>query len=696
MASFVVGETFHRVATQPGSVAKTWDREELIKCRAIGTRIASKADLEGEIHPIFNNWVGVNSELYRELEQSMLLASRLIEANGLSWLSDFLVDDIFDEDYPGREHGNSFVSNLASEKNSVCPHSIVRHDRAYRATRANRSSWRATAQKCLRNELPSLIQWQIDEDIFHERGWIGYTCRHPRNDLPLSEIDKYETIRRFDDVCSHQGSRNLTVLITAEYPTRLAQLRRQGKAQGEEYLLTAFMATVTMLHEIGHAIYWKDRRSLTRDLRESFYGADLEMELGDSFVASIFGGWIPVPVRELRRLREDFSFVDGLAWRQALTWDYHRMRPKYRAHYSISMDYIARLFSEASWSMLPTKVTEFIRPRYLTGNSIALRTVGLYAPLTQSNRHATAAIADFHCRGDGWAWNRRPGAWFRIPQYEGCMYPELELPRAGEETICPPMATVTRSSVTARDCLSYTSSVLAGRDQDGKKAINPCTRKATDRRPETATGIDVRVRGGHGLSPIWPVPRKSEYSPRKLARGNPTTRVSRPAPRESSSGLEHAMGFKIPRKQDSAGSWPLARNRVSVDELHRDQRPSQERRQGQRQQQQQYARVILPVQPRPLRRVCYDQGNEEYRGMPCRSSGISDSSVNDNSDDDEHEEAGDDAGGRDCGEISVDELKKRLSQLIGLSLTELEKLLDGSQCRATTTTTTAAGAVGVE
>lgn len=89
---------------------------------------------------------------------------------------------------------------------------------------------------------------------------------------------------------------------------------------------------------LGHAIYWRDRRSLTRDLREPFYGGDLEMELGDSFVAAIFGGWNPVPVCGLSHLQKNFNFADGVAWRQALNWDHHRMRPKYRAHYSISVD----------------------------------------------------------------------------------------------------------------------------------------------------------------------------------------------------------------------------------------------------------------------------------------------------------------------------------------------------------------------
>ena len=83
---------------------------------------------------------------------------------------------------------------------------------------------------------------------------------------------------------------------------------------------------------------WKDRRPLTRDLREPFYGADLEMELGDSFVASIFGGWIPAPIGGMERAVQGPLFEKGIAWRQALSWDHHRMRPKHRAHYSISVD----------------------------------------------------------------------------------------------------------------------------------------------------------------------------------------------------------------------------------------------------------------------------------------------------------------------------------------------------------------------
>lgn len=94
-----------------------------------------------------------------------------------------------------------------------------------------------------------MVQWQIDYDIFQKKGWNGYTCRHPRRSFHLDDLDKHETIEKFDSFSLHERSRNLTILVMAEYPARMMELRGQGKEQSEEYLLTAFMATVTILHE---------------------------------------------------------------------------------------------------------------------------------------------------------------------------------------------------------------------------------------------------------------------------------------------------------------------------------------------------------------------------------------------------------------------------------------------------------------
>ena len=65
----------------------------------------------------------------------------------------------------------------------------------------------------------------------------------------------------------------------------------------------------------------------------------------------------------------------------------------------------------------------------------ALKGVGICSEITVGTKHATAAIADFHCMGQGWMWNRRIGARFRIPQYDGHLCLDLDLPIATDDVI---------------------------------------------------------------------------------------------------------------------------------------------------------------------------------------------------------------------------------------------------------------------
>ncbi len=83
-------------------------------------------------------------------------------------------------------------------------------------------------------------------------------------------------------------------------------------------------------------MFWRDFRATSR-MSESYFGDDLQMELGNSFVADIFGGWVPVPVRTCEAFHREPTFRDGLAWRQHLSWTHHKIRPRYRAHYSITI-----------------------------------------------------------------------------------------------------------------------------------------------------------------------------------------------------------------------------------------------------------------------------------------------------------------------------------------------------------------------
>ncbi|CAJ2513591.1 Uu.00g017100.m01.CDS01 [Anthostomella pinea] len=542
MAPWAVKNQIGPVANQPGSRLKKWNKRELIRCGAIGTTKHRDLNLQGVIHPIFAKWVKTDPELRKELQQPLLLASRILEAAGLPWLSDFLVNDIFAESYPG--------TTTEGCTESVVPQTITRHHRASWANEKVKTQWLNITRSQTEKEIAKSITWELDEHMFPERGWVGYTCRHPRGDLALAELDKYETIKKFDRCCKNKSYRNMSILIMAEYPRRLAELRKQGKAHGEEYLFTAFMTTVTILHELGHVVYWKDCRSLTRIAREPYYGADLEMELGDSFVAHIFGGWVPVPIRNFARLREDFSFEDGLSWRQFLSWDYHRLRPKHRAHYSISVEYIAQLFTEKSWSN-PGTLEDLIRPQALTRGGTALRTVGMHEHLTHTNQHATAAVADFHGTGEGYMWNRRPGALFRIPQYDGWVCPEIDLPVATDDVIQEP----------------------------------------TPRNPSSSHGP----------------PRNEQQSSRKLALATKKNSMRTITP-------------GTPEKRDStADKTALATGGgLQVEEL-------------------------------PLPTMQLSPGGAGVLS-PTRS------------------------------EISLDELKKRLSSLIGVSLTELERLFDAPQC----------------
>ncbi|XDG09532.1 hypothetical protein ABKA04_009147 [Annulohypoxylon sp. FPYF3050] len=424
------------ISSQPGSTSKRWDKEELRKCGAIGITEPLELNLQGKVHPVFANWISADPKLHKELQQPLLLASRMLVAAGLPWISDFLAHDVFADDYTGRKPSCrcSFTHSAASPRDDreVVPRSIVRYHRAAWASEEVKGEWISIAEKQMRGKMARSLTWQLDDEMFPEKGWVGYTCRHPRDGLPLDEIDKYETIQEWDKK-SKDGWRNQTILLTAEFPRRLAELRLQGKEDSEEYLMTSFMAAINMLHELGHAVYWKDSRALTRDLHEPYYGADLQMELGDSFIASIFGGWVPVPIKDFALLQNELDLSGGVAWKQVLTWDSHRLRPKHRVHYSIPVDYIARLFSDTCWLEAQSDTLGgLIQPRTL---ELAVKDLGICEQVAAEGHHATAATSDFHYSGQGWIWNRLLGARFRIPQYDGYLCPDLDLPIATDDVI---------------------------------------------------------------------------------------------------------------------------------------------------------------------------------------------------------------------------------------------------------------------
>lgn len=185
----------------------------------------------------------MDRELFQELRQPLLLASRLVEHAGLEWISDFLIDDIFDEQYPGR--GKCQCPRPGCEQTTL--KTIVRHHRADWATEELKRSWVIEASEELKRGLSRSIEWQLDPDMFKTKGWVGYSCRHPRNDLPLEELDARDIIEEWDHRAkrAHRKERKLTLLVMTEFPNRLKELPNNS----EEYLLTAFMTAITIVHE---------------------------------------------------------------------------------------------------------------------------------------------------------------------------------------------------------------------------------------------------------------------------------------------------------------------------------------------------------------------------------------------------------------------------------------------------------------
>lgn len=216
------------------------------------TLLTGNMCLEGTVHPAFQNWTTADAEFYEELWQPLLLASKILETNvALEWISDFIIDDIFSRDYPGARH--PYAYNCLGTQQDPTPHSIARHHKAPWASPEQRKLWLNQASRKMGHGIAKSVTWQLDAGMFSQKGWSGYTCRHRRNNhsLPLDELDTYARIKAEDRVCRDQGhsQRPLTILLTAEYPARLRELKEKGRGGSDKYILTAFMATVTILHE---------------------------------------------------------------------------------------------------------------------------------------------------------------------------------------------------------------------------------------------------------------------------------------------------------------------------------------------------------------------------------------------------------------------------------------------------------------
>jgi hypothetical protein len=97
---------------------------------------------------------------------------------------------------------------------------------------------------------------------------------------------------------------------------------------------------------------------------------------------------------------------------------------------------VARLFQQESWGSEGSLDTP-LHPQSL---SECRKNLNADGDPNQKGIHATAALRDFHPTGERWCWNSREGAWFRIPQYDTCLWPDMDLPVATDNVIEKPEA----------------------------------------------------------------------------------------------------------------------------------------------------------------------------------------------------------------------------------------------------------------
>lgn len=239
---------------------------------------------------------------------------------------------------------------------------------------------------------------------------------------------------------------------------------------------------------------------------------------------------------------------------------------------------------------------KLIQPQTLADeNSGGIKKGGLLLHVSQEGKHATAALPDFHRSGEGWRWNRRPGASFRILQYDGYMCPDIDLPFATDDVVREPE--VRPPSSPAR---SSTLSPIAA----------TATTKSHQRK-DGSRGPSIAIGAGGSVTP----------KPSSPHRHKPAVPSSRTQPEQRRKGNNAVMMIDLsPKKQgDTAPKRVFFGHAGVVD-------------------------VVL---------------------RPSSSSTTTTAATSSSSD--------------RC-EISVDELKKRLSQLIGVSLGELDRLFDTSRC----------------
>ncbi|KAH6716780.1 hypothetical protein BKA61DRAFT_671251 [Leptodontidium sp. MPI-SDFR-AT-0119] len=320
--------------------AKPWNITELILAEALNVGPVKPSNLKATanfpLHTFFAReyWQSVRDEDYNILLPSMQLASNLLQV-GMPYLSSFVPSSRVHDHLTGVRPSLTTLLQVDME------------------------DWTEKDMEKTRDGLHDIadcVEWELNDTMAKDNRWLGIT-RLVTDDKwgprPWRDLQR-EDIIRSDNELRNQGvafRRNLRVGIMKEY---VDALKRYSNTT-EEHLRAAFLAAVTMTHEIGHVVWHQDFRSTSYEINgvEPYIENYSISELGCSFIASIFDGKNPFECGK----QVPTDFTRALYWERVPTFETDEL---YRKDCSMSIPYIQKVLSQESWDRLDPSRSDFV------------------------------------------------------------------------------------------------------------------------------------------------------------------------------------------------------------------------------------------------------------------------------------------------------------------------------------------------
>ncbi len=351
-----------------------WIRKELEEFNALGVRSSlptdnmafqtrcpiQAPDLAGGMHPIFRvEFFGhlLWQERLERLRQTFVLASRLLEV-ATPWFASLL------------PHAACGATNINNSNTAIVHVPAVQHP-TRQGLEVVRGGLRALVGHVTWNANPHLLSAKKVWSDWQRATLTGAASRP----IPLS-VNEHASLDQGD---REKGNklRNIHVMIAEQ----LVQAACEARPDTEEHLFATFFLAVVLVSELGRAAWLTNLDNLPHtNVR---FGNDVRVDLGNSLIGWIFGGWYPKP-NHLGKFgdQKDLAYYHvrhGLHWHKLHQRSLRR--PLYETVYSMPIHYIQGTLSQRRWA----RVDNALQPL-----QVARR---ILKPVTPFQQRHTARVA---------------------------------------------------------------------------------------------------------------------------------------------------------------------------------------------------------------------------------------------------------------------------------------------------------------